>query len=101
LLQREPLIDRRFEVVNARDFNFDRNAIFAGDNLLIDVGPAAAIVEFKMNLQASVRIARGAFIACFVAGQDEGVAGGRGVCRCGRSNLAIGEGNQHRKEKEA
>ena len=92
LLEREALIDRRFEVINSGDFNFCGNAVFARANLFIDVGPAAAIIEFKMDLQAAVRIARGAFIPGFVARENEGVAGGGGIVRCGSSSdLAMGQ----------
>ena len=102
LLERELLFHRRFEIVHAGNFDLDGNAVFAGDDLLIDVGPAAAVVEFKMDLQAAIRIASGALKTGFVAGQSKRVAGGLAAFsglaagRLGHAASAI----EHREEKK-
>jgi hypothetical protein len=51
------LIDGRLEIINAGDFNF-WDAVFAGDNLLIDIGSAGLELN---GVQAAIRIARGVF----------------------------------------
>ena len=84
------LIYGRLEIVNAGNFDIDGNSVFTGDDLLIDVGPAAAVIELKMDLQASVRIARGALKPGLIAGQNKRVPAGLGGLRRGsRSSLGL------------